>query len=135
MCLNFHQQRGFGLPMALFVITVLSLIIFSMAAIHSNSQQSNSLQINAYRALFAAESGLEAGLNLLMPPDASPGRSCSTTPFYNHDFVNRGLNQCSVALTCTEAIINTETVYTLNSQATCGSDKDQASRILEVRVR
>ena len=75
------KQKGLGLPAAIFVITVLAVIITAMSSIQTRSGQSLSLQANSYRAFYAAESGAQLALNLLIPPDGSAGRQCDTSPF------------------------------------------------------
>lgn len=129
------KQSGFGLPMALFVITVLSVIILSMSSIQSSGNKSSALQVNTHRALFATESGIEASLNLLIPPDGSSGQSCATSPFYSQSFNTNGLRNCSVSVSCSVISINDDNVYTLVADGSCGSLHDQASRRLEVKVQ
>jgi MSHA biogenesis protein MshP len=130
-----QRQRGFGLPMALFVITVLAVIVTAMGSMQQTSGQSSVLHIQGERAFYAAESGTEAALNVLMPPDGSPGRACATSPFFSASFTASGLNGCSVSVSCTQMTVGSENLFTLISQGSCGSGMDQASRTLEVRAR
>lgn len=130
-----NKQQGFGLPMALFVITVLAVIISSMASIQNNAASSSSLQIQAHRALFSAESGIEAALNLLIPPDGSAGQACATAPYFSYAFTVPGLRGCNATVTCSEIIVNSENIYTLRSVGQCGSGLDSSSRTLEVRAK
>jgi MSHA biogenesis protein MshP len=129
------QQRGFGLPMALFVITVLAVIVTAMGSMQTTSGQSSVLHIQGERAFYAAESGTEAALNVLLPPDGSPGRACATSPFFSASFSASGLNDCSVSVSCAQMTVDGENLYTLTSQGSCGAGMDQASRTLEVRAR
>jgi len=129
------HQRGFGLPMALFVITVLAVIVTAMGSMQQTSGQSSVLHIQGERAFYAAESGTEAALNVLMPPDGSPGRACATSPFFTVSFTASGLNGCSVVVSCTQMTVGGENLFTLISQGSCGAGMDQASRTLEVRAR
>lgn len=129
------KQQGFGLPMALFVITVLAVIISSMSALQNNAASSGALQVQAHRALFTAESGIEASLNLLIPPDGSLGRACATVPYYEYTFTETGLNGCTATVTCTSINVNGENIYTLTSEGTCGSGVDLGTRTLEVRAK
>jgi len=130
-----RSEQGFGLPMALFVITVLAVVIASMASMQNNSGQSGALQVQAHRAFYAAESGIEGALNVLLPPDGSPGRSCATAPFFETDFTVAGLRGCSTSVTCTQMTIGGEDLFTLRSQGFCGSGLDAAARTLEVRAK
>lgn len=134
MCL---KQQGFGLPMALFVITVLAVIISSMASLQNNAASSGALQVQAHRALFSADSGIEASLNILIPPDGSLGQACATSPFYSQTFASTviGLQGCSVAVTCSVITVAADDYYTLTSTGSCGSGVDLSTRTLEVRVK
>lgn len=135
MSLNRRCQSGFGLPMALFVITILGVVIATMFSVQEDSSASGALQVNAHRALFAAESGAEASLNLLLPPDGSPGRACSTSPFYSHSFTVSGLRYCSVTVSCSSITVNSDNYYSLTSTGQCGSNANAAQRVLEVRAQ
>jgi MSHA biogenesis protein MshP len=134
---RYVHQQGFGLPMALFVITVLAVIISSMASLQNNAASSSALQVQAHRALFSAESGIEASLNLLIPPDGSLGRACSTSPFYDQTFpsIPRGLQGCRVSVDCSVITVNSEDYFTLKSTGRCGAKLDLSTRTLEVRVK
>ena len=55
------SQAGFGLPMALFVITVLALIIASMSQIQNDSSSSVSLQVNSFKNAYNTQAtGIQA---------------------------------------------------------------------------
>ncbi len=133
------RQSGFGLPMAVFVITVLALVIAAMAQLQQSSSEGSSLQLQSQRAFYAAESGLQLSLNLLLPPDGSAGRSCATTPFYAHTFSSPssfyGLTSCSVTVECQDVAVGSEVYFTLTSEGICGSGTDSARRTTEVRVK
>ena len=128
-------QSGFGLPAAVFVITVLALVIAAMAAIQQSSSRTVSLQVQSHRAFYSAESGIQLALNLLLPPDGSSGRNCTTSPFYSLTFTASGLSGCSVSVLCHSVTDSGETFYILNSTGSCGSGEDRAERQLEVMVQ
>lgn len=128
------STQGFGLPMALFVITVLALIIASMASMQNNNALGSALQVNGYRAFYASESGIEGALNVLLPPDGSPGRACTTVPFFEHSFSTSGLRDCDVSVSCSEITVGSDTLYTLTATGNCGQEYDAARRTLEVRA-
>ena len=118
------QQIGAGLPVALFIITVLALIVTSMAQQQESSGASVSQQIGAQVAVAEALSGSSCG-----------SVSSSIT------FSNGGLSNCSAGITCTSVQADIdgspapETVFTLLSNGQCGSGPEVASRTIEVRVR
>ncbi len=133
------RQSGFGLPMAVFVITVMALVIAAMAQLQQSSSEGSSLQLQSQRAFYAAESGLQLSLNLLLPPDGSAGRNCASAPFYAHDFSSTasfyGLTNCSITVECQPLTVNSEQYFTLTSRGRCGSGTDSAQRTTEVRVK
>lgn len=130
-----YKQRGIGLPAVIFIITTLVLIIAAMAQLQQNTSDSLSLQVLSQRAFYAAESGAQLSMNLLVPPDSSPARSCSTTPFYSHSFSAAGLAGCEVTVSCRELNMEGSPVYVLNSNGQCGSGTLSASRQIEVAVQ
>lgn len=131
--LNIHNQRGAGLPIALFIITVLALLVLGMSQLQESSGASISLQIQSQRAFHAAESGAQIAVR-----DVLEGSSCASM----NSPVNFGagaLINCSATLTCesvTAAIGGGgNTVYSLTSTGQCGAGPDQSTRVIEVRVR
>lgn len=132
---SYYSSQGFGLPVALFVITVLALIIASMSVIQRIGSDGISIQIQNQRAFYSAESGVQIGLNLLFPPASGTGKDCSDSPFYQQNFSAPGLIGCHVAVECRSVSVNSETYYTLVSSGRCGQGKDLAQRKLEVMAK
>lgn len=128
-----HKSRGFGLPMAIFIVTILALLIATMSQVQESSSEGVSLQVQSNRAFYAAESGIQLALNLLLPPSGAAA-ACSGS-LYSRSYTAPGLSGCSVAVSCTSVLINSENYYTLTSTGQCGSLRDQARRRLEVRVK
>ncbi len=136
MCLNpFYQQRGAGLPLAIFIVTALALIITAMSQLQSSSSASVALQINSQRAFYAAESGAQLAMNVLFPPDGSAGLSCATAPFYSQNFTATGLAGCQASVQCTAVTAGGANVFTLRSTGSCGNGASQARRVIEVRAQ
>lgn len=129
------RSAGFGLPAAIFVITVLALIIASISALTLRSAESVATVIQSQRAFYSAESGIQLALNLLLPPDGSAGRSCTTSPFYSQSFSVAGLNGCSTSVSCRSVTDGSQTFYFLTSSGSCGNGSEQAQRQLEVMVQ
>jgi MSHA biogenesis protein MshP len=126
------RQKGAGLPVALFIITVLALIVLGMAQLQESSGQSISLQIQSQRAFYAAESGAQVGVR-----NALISGTCASDTI---DFEAPGLSSCSASLACESVTADIggsggDTVYTIVSRGQCGAGPDQASRSVEVRVR
>ncbi|WP_404368108.1 hypothetical protein [Marinobacter sp.] len=129
------NQRGAGLPLALFIITVLALLVAGMAQLQESSAGAVSLQIQSQRAFFAAESGAQAGV-----AEVLSGASCGAVNSPK-TFTVSGLNGCEALLDCSsvqadiEGNSDLETVFTLTSTGQCGAGPDFAQRVVEVRVR
>ena len=129
------KQIGAGLPVALFIITVLALVVTSMAQQQESSGASVSQQILSQRAFYAAESGAQVAV-----AEALSGSSCGSVSS-SITFSNGGLSNCSAGITCTSVQADIdgspapETVFTLLSNGQCGSGPEVASRTIEVRVR
>lgn len=133
--LSAKQQAGAGLPIALFAITVLSLLVLGMSQLLDSSAQSVGLQIQSQRAFFAAESGAQIGVAEVL--DAG---SCAALAPSKH-FSSGGLTGCQAQVSCSavsadiDGNSDPETVFTLVSAGQCGVGQDSAQRTIEVRVR
>jgi MSHA biogenesis protein MshP len=128
-------QRGFGLPLALFMITVLAFLVVGMAQQQRASGQSVSLQLQSQRAFFAAESGAQLAVANVLNTG-----SCASFPT-ELDFTIGALKECKALLSCSATDPLTipgsggNQVFTLISSGECGAGNELASRTVEVRVR
>ncbi|KXS51737.1 MAG: MSHA bioproteinis protein MshP [Marinobacter sp. T13-3] len=131
MCLdpNFRKQTGAGLPVALFIITVLALLVVGMAQLQESSGRSISLQIQSQRAFFAAESGGQVGVNRVLADPTNP--QCFANDTLN--FSNAGLSGCRAVIRCTD--ITGNGLFEVISEGRCGTGQEAASRTVEVRLR
>lgn len=132
---SLSRQRGAGLPIALFIITVLSLLVLGMSQLQQGANQSISLQIQSQRAFFAAESGAQSAVRKAL--DTGCPAVLSASPL---NFSTGGLAGCSASLACDFVTADIsgpggDTVYTITSTGSCGSGPDEARRVVEVRVR
>lgn len=130
-----NRQSGAGLPIALFIVTVLALLVLGMSQLQQGSGESISLQIQSQRAFFAAESGAQVAVR-----DALESDSCSAVNSPIDFDAAAGLRGCSATMEC-EAVTadiggsGGDTVYTITSTGRCGAGNDQSTRVVEVRVR
>ena len=127
-------QRGVGLPAAIFVITLLSLIATAIYQLVAQNAQTYQEQINLTRAFYAAESGAGFAMNALFSPEDYPlysGRpeSCADFP-RTYEFTVAGLNQCSATVSCESINIASVVYLTLTSVGSC----DGVSRIVQLRT-
>lgn len=129
-----HSQRGAGLPVALFIITVLALLVVGMAQLQESSGRAVSLQIQSQRAFFAAESGAQVAVR-----DVLEAASCGAldSPLA---FTASALDGCRASLSCESVTANISgpggnTIFSIASTGQCGQGPEQATRTIEVRVR
>ncbi|SNC76718.1 MSHA biogenesis protein MshP [Marinobacter sp. es.048] len=126
-----RNQKGAGLPVALFVITVLALLVFGMAQLQQSSGEAVSLQIQSQRAFFAAESGAQVRIPSIF--EAIDDGNTSFCPSSVTTFNGSGLADCSATFDC--AFDSASGVFTLASNGSCGNGKDAATRTVEVRLQ
>lgn len=127
----FQKQMGAGLPIALFVITVLSLIVLGMSQLQESASKSITLQVQSQRAFLAAQSGAQKVLADMFPADPSASLSCPAN--FTLSFSAGGLNACTATVQCSDIY---SPVLTIESIGVCGSPgPEQASRTVEVRVK
>lgn len=127
------KNQGFGLPAAIFVITVLALIVASITSLEESSSVGFSQDLNSINAFYAAESGAQIGLARLFAVAGSP-EPCAANIYVNSSGL-LGLNGCSVDVDCSSVTPTADTYYTLTSTATCGVGLDAAQRVVEVRAK
>jgi MSHA biogenesis protein MshP len=74
------DERGFALPAMIFLLVVVGLMLSAGLLLLSQSQHSQTLQLQAARGLAAAKSGTEWGLWQVSDPNAALGLDGSTLP-------------------------------------------------------
>lgn len=152
MCPNemfgYKKQRGAGLPVAIFIITVLALVTVALTQLEEGSGVGFSVDVNSMRAFYAAESGGQVGMNQLFPPGAA-STSCAagffvandnraTSPSLNFSAMGvppAGLALCKVWVQCGFVTVGSDTFYTLTSTGRCGNGLDEATRVITLRAR
>lgn len=127
------QQRGFSLPVAIFILVIMALIGAAMVSIMQTSQQSLSSEVLSTRAFYAAESGAQLALAQLFPLDGSPANCSASYP--TQIFTSNGLAGCSASVTCSSLTASARTFYTLRSTGVCSVSDSRASREVEVMAK
>jgi MSHA biogenesis protein MshP len=130
---NSNKINGFGLPVAIFVITVLAMIVAAITSLSESSNVAFGQDINSIKAFYAAESGAEIGLARSFAVTGIP-EPCAANIYVDNSGLT-GLNGCSVTVDCSIATVDGIDYYTLTSAATCGSGRDAAQREVEVRAK
>lgn len=128
-----NRQRGFLLPVALFIIVVMGFAALALTRTTSQTNVSAVQELVSTQALYAAESGVQTGLSELFYPDASDrddvdGRCDNLNLVLDFSGV-QGLNICSVEVQCDRV---EDGVYQLSSRGSCGSGDISARRDLQV---
>ena len=126
---DLRKQTGAGLPVALFIITVLALLVVGMAQLQESSGRSISLQIQSQRAFFAAESGGQVGVKRVLDDPANPQCFVDDTL----SFPGGGLSDCRAEIRCTDVTGNG--LFEVISEGRCGSGQEEARRTVQVRLR
>ncbi|MFB2763723.1 hypothetical protein [Marinobacter shengliensis] len=127
-----NKQNGAGLPVAIFVITVLSLLVIGMAQLQESSGKSVSLQIQSQRAFLAAESGAQVLVAELL---AESGDDPLTGPPMSEQLVFSGapgLAGCTASL---EYTVTFQAAKVISLGVCGGGTPEEARRIVEVRLR
>lgn len=136
LCVNPGRQRGAGLPIALFIVTVLSLLVLGMAQLQDSSARAVSLQIQSQRAFFAAESGAQLTLAQIVPGTEGAQEVCEQSYEPEIAFNVAGLSGCQadISVECIRsgAASDPADLVIIESTGSCGAD---AERTLKVKVR
>lgn len=117
------SQRGVGLPVAVFIITVLGAFAVNMGYLVQDNATSRSEYVEAFRSLLAAESGGDLGMNALFDPEDAPSYenlACAAGPAVYSFNADPGMSGCSASVSCSASTSSGETVYTITSIGTCG---------------
>lgn len=153
---DLRLQRGFLLPLALFIIIGMGVLAL---AISRTSEQTNSSSIQEFsniQAFYAAESGAQRGMKVLFfrPIERKTIDGECATMAINHNFSGvDGLKACVVQVNCTcryrnDNVCNTgvatnydknvaspgvaKSFYTITSVGSCGQRHFRAVRTVQV---
>lgn len=156
MCLNQNikipqRQRGFLLPMALFIIVVMGVFALTLWRTTAQTSMASVQEISTVQAFYAAESGGQYGMRILFTPTSINRQAidnrCAVMNLSLTLFIP-GLRNCRVRVTCDCAYENAATCdaavlanysltgpvvksfYTLTSVGSCGSGNYAAERTL-----
>jgi MSHA biogenesis protein MshP len=115
--MSLRRQRGFSLVAAIFLIALALLIVLAAVLTLSARSRSTVQALDASRALFAAQSGIEVAVARSLTP--GPGGGCAAFP------LNVDIEGFNVALGCTATNVDeapdTYAIYTLTASAQRGS--------------
>jgi MSHA biogenesis protein MshP len=128
-----HAQRGFSLPIAIFILVIMALLGAAMVTIMQNSQRSVGTAVLSTRAFFSAQSAAQYALGQLFPLNGGAANCPSTYPTIT--YTASGLAGCSAVVACSSSTISGKTFYKLNSTGTCDVSGNRAVRQIEMQAR
>ncbi|WP_286240527.1 hypothetical protein [Neptuniibacter halophilus] len=141
-----RSQQGLGLVSAIFVITVLALIIVGMARFFGLSQNATSQDFLAARALAAAQTGVELELACLEASETGCSASAAVGslptaldywpgPTAAEQFNLAGLRGCRAEVYYRTVSADTGNFWSIESVGYCGgAGLDGASRGIVIRA-
>ena len=129
---NILRQKGFSLPVAIFIIIIMALLAAAAVNILNKGLAGVSQEVLSTRAFYSAETGGQHVLAQLFPLNGAAA-NCAATSSLN--FNTTGLNNCSVNMTCTGTTIGTETFYTISSTGTCSTGDTTTVRQIQIMAR
>ena len=127
------SQTGSALVVAIFIITVMSMMAAAMIKINGSQAVTTTQEILGTRAWFAAHSGIEISLNKLFPiGDPLQMLTCKDIPTQISlvDF-----NGCSVTIECKQHSVEPMRRIQLRSIGRCGNGQYQVARQQQVWVK
>jgi MSHA biogenesis protein MshP len=127
-----QRQAGLSLATALFVITVMAFLAAAIFQLVRNNAETTAEEILLIQSFYAAQTGIQFGLNRVFPPDGSATTCLAPeTTYPEYELAVQGLNACAAVVTCTPLTVSGETYYTIESKGTCGD----VSRTVQVRAQ
>lgn len=134
-----RYQRGFLMPLAIFIIVIMAGFAMVMARTTAQSNTSVVQTAVSVQAFYAADSGAQWGLNRLFYQAAPLSRAnvdaaCTGLNGVTVTFAAPGLSGCDSQLQCasTNDPANTTSYYQITSSATCGTEPVMAERAVQV---
>lgn len=129
------QQRGFLIPLALFIVVVMGLLALALARTTTQTSLASAQEFLSLQAFYAAESGAQMGMQRLFfnnDTRAAVDAACvgwsDTLTFPGV----QGLANCSALVSCSPASTTLTSFYTITSNGFCGSGALGAERRIRV---
>lgn len=132
-------QQGFLMPTALFIVIGLGALALTISRFSSASFSAAVQEGVNVQTLYAAETGAQWGMNQLIfnvDDRATADANCTSVNGSTLNLSVSGLNNCSVAVSCTHTADSGDTTsfYTLQSAAECGGGQLIGQRTIEVKA-
>ncbi|MFT7558716.1 MAG: MSHA biogenesis protein MshP [Flavobacteriales bacterium] len=135
--INKSGQKGFLVPLALFLLVGLAALAIAVARINSQAGGSSIREAISTQAFFAAESGAQYTMNQLYFPvndRAIADARCLSLNGERLNFDTPGLNNCFARFSCSSSINveNTISYYRVQSDGECGGGEYVAQRSVRI---
>ena len=135
---NIALQRGFLLPLSLFIIVVMGVLALTISRTATQTQNTSIQEYTNVQAFYAAESGAQRGMQrLFFNADTTragvTSRCTNWSATFNLNAIN-GLRNCTAQVRC-EAVVdatNVSTFYRVISVGQCGQNEFMSERTIEV---
>lgn len=144
MCPDYYRdsQRGFLLPMVMFVLIAMGALALTVARFSGQTSFSAAQEGISLQAFYAAESGGQYAMNQIFYV-ASGGTAINRTAATANcasvsgdlvNFAGAGLANCSATITCSSNVdaVSATTFFSISSNGNCGSGSTSASRTIQV---
>ncbi len=135
-------QRGFSLPVAVFVLVIMALLSAGLVQLSAVSNLAAAQEELSNRAFYAAESGASwAMASLFFNAGGTADKSFSDTACATLgsastlNFSQPGLYTCTATVSCSAQTINLTGYYSIHSIGRCGTGQGQAIRRIEVGAK
>lgn len=128
-----QRQRGFSLPMAIFILVIMALIGTALVSLSQSSHTALSQEVMSTRAFYAAESGAQLALNQLFSLNGAAANCSASYPIVT--FNAMGLEGCTASVNCSSNTINSKSYYTLTSTGRCAAATITATRSIELMAK
>ena len=130
------RQSGIGLPVAIFIITVLAAFVIRMGDLVNDNGAARGEQASLVRAMMMARTGAGLALNQMFPPSDAPdyeNTACaSSMTFPALDLsLDPGMSSFLLEVGCETVGVPPNTMYVVTSKGTC----DGVSRSIQVDAR
>ncbi len=134
------RQRGFLLPLAIFILVVMGLFAVTISRLTGQTAVATTQEALSVASFYAAESGARYAMNQLFYDTGAPitratvDADCTAVNGATLNYTAAGLNGCSASITCTRTIDAADTLsfYRIQSQGDCGTAPISAQRIIEL---
>ncbi|WP_370981444.1 hypothetical protein [Agaribacterium sp. ZY112] len=133
------KQRGYLMPLAMFLIIGLGALAASVAHLGAQSASSSFREALSVQAFYVADSAAQRGLHQLFFPAADRAiadAACGAMVDVNVAFNSASMNGCSALLNCSLAVSadNATSIYSVTSEASCGAGELAVERQLLLRA-